>query len=430
MSEARFNLRKNVLYQAFSFAVGLALTFLTYRILIDRNGIEAVGTWSTLIAWTALVRIGDAGMANATVRFVGQHDIATDPEIIRVTIETGILANTAIFAILNLLGWLVLSFFLPDLVTAEHLEESRTLLPWLFLISTLANMTWVILGSLQGLHAGYVSARLTVAGNVLQLLLALVLIPSLGLLGLAWSQVAMYAALSIVGWFILRARAGIAGFLPYHFGWQRFREMLTFSVAVQVNNGLSALFEPMAKILVSRFGGAASQGLFELAYKTVSLPRNMIVTGVYAAVPALTFQLRDNPEAARTLYDQSRRHAVRAALGAMICVALFGAPIASWMWMGHLQADYWVYVVLLALGTAVSIAGAPAYFLGQASGKMIYNIVAAALTLAVSLPLGLLGGMAFGVTGVIAALSVGIAFSGAVIKMLNERILRSANARA
>ncbi|KFI27023.1 hypothetical protein CDV50_10965 [Haematobacter massiliensis] len=422
MTEARFNLRKNVLHQAFSFAVSLALTFLTYRILIERSGIEAVGTWSLLLAWTSLIRLGDLGLATATLRFVARHDLDHEQEVIRDTIETGILSNSAIFGLLNLLGWLILTWALPYLVSADHLAEGEALLPWLFLLSFLSNLSWIVLGSLQGLHAGYVAARLSVAGNILQLLLALLLIPAFSLLGLAWAQIAMHLALAIVGWLLLHHWVPSAGWVPYHFNRERFREMLGYSLRAQVASTLSNFFEPATKLLVSLFGDAALQGIYELAYKTVMLPRSVVMASIQASMPAFSYQTKTDPEASRALYRRILRRTaqVTVAVGVAICL---GAPVASWLWLGHVDLRYWAFTVILTLGILTALLNAPGASIGFVTGNLRHNIWTALATLALTFALGFVIGQIFGPYGTVAAISAGTGLGSIILRRMNERFL-------
>lgn len=423
MSESRFNLKKNILNQFFSFSLSLVLTFLTYRILISRSGIEAVGTWSLLMAWTSVIRLGDIGLAAATIRFVARHDLQHEEGIVRDTIETGILANSGIFGLLNFVGWVLLSWGLPYLVHSEHLVEGEALLPWLFLLSFLGNLAWIIMGSMQGLHMGYVSSRLFIMGNLVQLVLALLLIPPYGMYGLAWAQIAMNVVVILVGWILLRRWVPSMGWLPYRFCRDRFREMLGYSVRAQFAGTVSNLFEPMSKFLISIFGDAALQGIYELAYKTVMLPRTVVLNSTQAFMPAFSYQVKADPAASHALYGRFKKRTTQAsvAVGLAICA---GAPVAAWLWFGHIEYRYWAFSVILAFGILTALINSPGASIGFATGNLRNNITMALATLVGTFLMGLVAGRAFGPYGVVAAVSIGTAVGSIVLRFLNERMLR------
>ena len=85
-----FNLKRNMVSAVFAFVINIGLVFLSYRLVIRQGGLEVIGLWSTLYAWTTMIRIGDAGMANASLRFIALCNPQTEGEKLRDYLETGI----------------------------------------------------------------------------------------------------------------------------------------------------------------------------------------------------------------------------------------------------------------------------------------------------------------------------------------------------
>lgn len=417
----KLNLRKNVSFAAGEFAINTVLLFVGYRLLIKQGGIEAVGVWSILYAWTNLIRLGDAGVAVAATRYLAMWDVEKELQRVRTYAETALLTNIVQFGMLALIAYAALSPFVGRIVGASHAVEAQRVLPWLLLGFFLLNVAGTLMGTLQGLHLGYRRSQLSVLGTAIQLLVALVLIPTQGLMGLAWAQVAQYAAVCVL------AFAGVSHKLghvvrPYHFSMAAFRDMLGYSLKAQVVNIANGLMEPVSKLLVGHFGGMATQGLYELAYKTVLLPRSLIASAVTAAMPSITALFHQDRPRVRQLYSRAFRLSARLMIAASLALMAL-APIPSFIWLHKVDMTYWLYVVLLAVAFLGNVLGIPAYLLGMASGHMRNNIIVTLVALVLLIAVGWPAGAVFGGSGAVATAASALGFCGIAIWLTNRKLL-------
>lgn len=423
-----FNLRKNVVYSVVAFACNISLVFLSYRLMIRKSGIDAVGLWSTLFAWTTMIRMGDAGMSNASLRFIALCDPIKDRARLRAYLETGLISNIILFSVLGLMGYIAISLNMTNIVAAKFVTEGQSVLPVMMTGFVLLNISGVLLGSLQGLHLGYVKSQLSIAGNLVQIVAVLVLVPVYGVTGLAWSQVIQYSVSILAAWFFIRRNTGIRGIVPSLFSQPAFREMLGFSIKAQAANITNGLFEPLSKILVGHFGGLQTLGIYELAFKTISLTRNIVVTALNATLPAMTTMFSARRDEILKFYDRSVRINIITVLSLFIAVVA-STPIISIFWIGHFDVHYVIYSIFMAIGFIVNSYGAPAYQLGVASGQMKNNITTTTLGIVLLLGFGFVLGSIFGSIGVVLSASLTLAVCGFLVKLLNERMLFGKPAR-
>lgn len=417
----RLNIRKNVYFALGEFSINVALVFFGYRLLIDQGGLEAVGVWATLYALVNIVRLGDAGVAVAATRFLALWDISKERNRIRVHAETALITNVVQFGVLSLAGYFVMLIFAGRMVGADHVAEAENILPWMFFGFFLLNVSGTVLGLLQGIHQGYRRSQLSVFGTAIQLGAVLVLVPSHGLMGLAIAQILQHGAVTILGWRMARREMG-SGILPTGFDASAFRTMLGYSIKAQVVNIANGLVEPVAKLLVGHYGGMATQGLFELAYKTVLLPRNLIASGVTATIPAMTTLFHEGREELRRLYARAvRLSSVAMGLAALALCIL--APVPSQLWLGRVDTTYWLYVGLLAVGFFCNALGIPAYVLSMASGHMRSTILVTTGTLVGLLVSGILLGEMFAGTGAVGASAGAIGLCGIAIWLTNRGLI-------
>ena len=416
------NLRRNVVYAIAEFGIGIALLFLSYRLIIWQGGLAALGLWSTLYAWTTLIRVGDVGMASTTMRFVALHDVRSAPDRVAEYLETGLISQAVIHLILAIVGYFCLSPIIGTIVGAEHRAEAEAVLPFLFCGFVLMNVSGAVLGGLQGLHLGYVRSQLSVFGTFLQLVGVVLLVPHLQLVGLAVAQIVQHAVVGFVGWLLLRRYGGSRNWLPQRFSRLAFYEMLRFSLGAQVVNTATGLFEPLSKMLVGAFAGLHVLGLYELAYKTVLLPRNTVVAGISASVPAMSRLLATDRELAYALYRKSVRRSTLAMAGVGLLLVV-AAPVASLLMTSAIEPTYLWFCAILFVGALVNTNGAAAYSLGLASALFGGNIVVslAALGLLVGLGIGL--GTIMPIYGVVLSAAAGLALIGIGGRVLNEKIV-------
>ena len=416
---SKFQIKKNVISAVISFSVNIILVFVSYRLVIRQGGVDDLGLWSTMMAWVYMIRLGDVGMASAISRFVSMHNIDRDAEKIRKYIDTGFLFNVALFLFLSVSGYALMSENLVIVVPPAAIAKAVDVLPLMMVGFFLTNISGLMLGALQGLHWGFVSARLSTVGSCLQLVAVVVLVPRLGLPGLAWGVIVQHAAMTVVGWALVRFKLASGPLLPVCWSRAVHKEMFGYSVKIQFVNLTNGLFEPLSKILISRFSSLEVQGLYELAYKTVALPRNAVMSGAQATLPAMTGLLHTDKAAAKDLYKKMLRLVLRASAGVLVAVAC-ASPLISVVWMGSLSYMYWSFVALLACGFFVNSLGAPAYNLGLASGIVKNNFRSAALTLFVMGLLGLSLGFFCGALGVAVASGCSLAAGGLYIKFSHE----------
>lgn len=425
---AKFNIRRNVVSAMLAFAINLALVFVSYRLVVATGGLQALGLWSSLMAWIFVIRLGDVGMATAVVRFVARCDLQSEGMRIRQYVDTALLLNILLFLLLALLGYAVYSSYLTAIVNGDTatVETARTILPLMFTGFFLSNISGQVLGGLTGVHRGYQSATLGVIGTVIQLIVVVWGVPRIGLAGLAWGLVCQHAFLIVAGWIlfvqVMRESSGVtSAALPLHFSPPALREMIGFSLSAQFANLLNGLLEPISKILIGHMAGLDTLGLYEMAFKMVSLPRNALVSGVQATTPSMTRLLVEDPDTARRLFERSERRLMRAMLALSLAIVA-AAPLASWFLLGHIDMRLWLFVCLLIFGFIGNVYGAPAYILSLAAGRTRNVMVSASVALILAAACGFLGGLAGGAVGNVAGVATALICGGLVIRVLGRRI--------
>lgn len=427
MSE-KFRVKFNVITSVVSFGINIALTFVTYRLVVWVGGLKALGLWSSLMAWIFIVRLGDVGMTTASVRFIAKCNPVDQIDKIRTYYDTALIMNIVIFSLLSILGYYFFCINISRIIVSGYKDQVAALdiMPLLFMGFFVSNLSGLVLSGLTGLHRGYLSALLGILGSLTQLSVVLWALPKFGLAGLALALIAQHALVIISGWALFLATTGqknisLSTILPTHFSMSALREMLSFSLKSQAANLINGLFEPLSKIIIGRAAGLEILGLYELAYKTASLSRNVIVSGVQAIVPTLTRLLSENVEAARALVVASERRLTKTlALSSLVVVA--SLPVISWLILSRIDNRYLIFSVIMIVGFLGNSMGAAGYVLCVSAGRAELllrtsgiNIFTVALLTSILTPF-------FGYNGGVLAVGISLAIGGAYVKYLSQRI--------
>lgn len=416
------SLRLTVGFALAEFCLNAALVFVGYRLVIAERGLEAVGLWASLWALVSLVRIGDLGLAGATTRFLALLDPVRDAPAIRAHIETAVVTNIVLFGVLTIGGHAAISSLLPGLIGTQLLSEAAGVLPLMFCAYFLFNMANLTAAALQGLQLGYRKSQFAIAASLLNLALTVMLVPSIGLRGLALAQIGQYGVLALACWLSLRRRCDIAAYGPLRFDWHVLRSMLHYSLRAQLAGLANGLFEPISKLLVGFFGGMSALGLYELAFKTTWLVRNAVISGTTATLPAITQLTADDRLAAKKLYRRTAQFTTCSAI-VLIGAAILMSPLFGRIWLGDWDMRYVGYTALLGLAAMLSAVGASAYVLAFATGVLRPILIINSAMLAVLVLGGAGMGMAFGADGVVVLVALVISAGGIATRYINRDLL-------
>ena len=416
----RLNLKLNTavsLVEVFTNSVAL---FLLYKFVLSHLGVKHLGVWSVVLATTSLARFGDIGAAAGLSRFIAASMATNDFKTTRDYIETAFIANLVLYSCAGLLFYVPLSMGVKFVVSKDMLGEAQTLLSYAIASFLCLNLNAVIFSSLVGLQRMYLKSVISILSTVVQVSVAIILIPKMGLLGLAIGQICQYLFALIAGWFTvgLFVKTGKLWIAPMRFKLDTFKALFGFGVKLQAATLISFLFEPATKFALSAVCGLEALGYFEMAYKFVLQVRNVIVAPTQSLVPAYThFDVLQNNEI-NSLYKKATALTIIVG-GVVFCTASILSPIMSILWIGHLNTYFVSFVCILCVGWYVNAVGNPAYLLGVSKGRISRNLIGHVITSAGSPALGFVLGHAIGPIGFVIAISIALA-AGATFSMINN----------
>jgi len=380
-------------------AIG-AILFILYRFLISTLSIEQLGIWAVVLGTTSVAALANLGLSSSVVKFVAKYAAQGQDQIVVDVIQTAAISIAIAMGLLltfvyPFAGWL-LSLVLPS----DALPDALSILPFSLIAMWIIAITSVFQSGLDGYHRIDLRSILHVASAIFHLVLCFVLVPVHGLMGLAYAQVVQVTVLLISTWLILKRIIGRLPLVPCRWNRKVFQEMLGYGLNFQVASISQLLYDPMVKLLLTKFGGLAMTGFYEMASRMVLQFRMVLISANQVLVPTIADLQEKDPEAIQKVYKYSYNLLFYLAVPFFLVVIAF-TPIISQLWIGTYERVFVIFSVLLSFGWLLNTLTAPAYFANLGIGSLRWNTIGHVATALLNLGLGLLFGYIYGGIGVV-----------------------------
>lgn len=413
------NITRNAAISVVQTVVSGLVIFLLYRYLIDYLGLEQLGLWSVILASTSVARLSDMGLTGSVVKFVARYRALKDDGQAAEVVQTAAISIALVMGVLALAVYPLLSVILKSTIPAASMSQALSILPWAVFSLWLGSVGGVFQSGLDGCQRMDIRSILMIAGNILYFLAAIWLVPRYGLAGLAIGQAVQALLLMLACWIMLRRELTTLPWLSMRWSKQQFKEMFGYAVNFQISSIAILFFEPITKLLMSRYGGLSSAAYFEMASQLVVRLRALLIAANQALVPAVAEMHETSPEKVQELYLKAYRllFFVAVPFYAAILIAL---PIVSVLMIGYNEAQFLLFGGLLAVGWGLNSLTGPAYFINLGTGDLKWNSIAHVLMAILNVVLGLMLGPTLGGLGVaISAMTALVIASAYVVYALH-----------
>lgn len=416
--------QRQILYNALSTLAQVigsaAALFFLYRFLIRTIGIDRLGIWSLVLAAGSVMTLANQGFSTSIVKFVAKYAARENSADVSALIQTAIISVGLAVAALSAGLYPIAKWVLAAVVPRAHIAETLAILPFALISLWLDILEGILQAGLAGHELITLCNSLELGGAASYLLLAFILVPVHGLLGLAWAQTFQCAALVIVTWFLLRRRVPQLPPIPLRWNRSLFREMTSYGVHFQLITAAQALREPVTKTLLTRFGGLAYTGFYDLAYRWVFTFRELIAQSNQVLVPTVSRLHESDPKAIPAVYRESYRLIFYLSVPAFASLVVL-SPLVSRVWIGRHEPIFVTFVAILAAGWLVNILANPSYVVDLGTGALRWVTVGCLTTAVLNAGLGFLAGHLAGGFAVVGATAFSLATGYLVILVAYHR---------
>ena len=389
--------------------VGVVYLFL-YKFLLESLGIEKLGVWSIILATSSIANLANFGITSGLVKFIADYNAKKNLKDIPKLIFTASVSIIILFLLIVIIIYFFSKVILGFVVEQKYLSLALEILPYSLLCLFINSVGGIFTSTLEGFQKNYVKNFLFLFSSVFLLLSSYYLVPIYQLKGVAIAQVLQSVIILVGSLLFVINTSQLAIFNKWNWDYKIFRELINYGAKFQVISVFQMLYEPITKGLISKFGGLAVLGYYEMAARLVNQVRALIVNANQVMVPVVAHTNSTQKENLKELYNKmmSITFFVNVLL---ISVLLIFTPIISILWIGHWEPIFVFSMLLLTTSIFVNILIGPAYFSCVGEGNLNLILKSQIMIGILNLILGYVLGYYFSGKGVIVSWAISVAIS-------------------
>lgn len=398
--------KRRVLINAIMSVVQVVVTggvlFVLYRFLLDTIGIEQLGIWSVVLATTSVANIANFGLSASVVKFVAKYLARDEEQTVANVIQTSAISVGILTGLVLLIAYPFANWLLSLVIPVANLKDAFSILPYALLSLWIMVLASVFRAGLEGYQRFDLTSMLFMGGAIFYLILSFLLVPVYGLMGLAYAQVAQSSLLLMGTWVMLKQNLPLLPIVPYKWNRKLLREMVGYGLHFQAISISQMLCDPITKALLAKFGGLAMVGFYEMASRMLLQFRMLLVSANQVLVPVIADLQERAPKLIQDVYKDSYRLMLYIALPFYSIIIAF-TPLISDIWIGHYEAIFVIFSILLAVNLFINTLSVPAYFSYLGTGDLKWNTLGHVTMAFMNTVLGLILGYFYGGIAVVIA---------------------------
>lgn len=387
-----------------------ALFFITYRLLFNYLTIEEIGLWALIVGSLAVAKLAEFGLGAGVMRLVAADIAAGDKDKAALSIGMAVVCSTILVMAIGFVAYPLILPWVLNVAPKGLKPAAEALFFTASLAVAIGTPGSIFLGAIDGCQRMDMRAGIQVAGNVLQLALTFILLPNGGVAALGYVQIAQACFLILAGFSITVYLIGARPSSYWGFDKYRLLEIIAYGGSLQLSAIAQIFFEPLAKILLTAFGGLALTGYFEVANRLITQLRGIIVAAYTSMVPYVAARVgstKMSNDEITSIYEKSVSLLIFGLIP-YFATASTALPLILTLWQGQFDSTLIAVALMLLFGWSINTLNIPAYMIFMALGKVRPLIISHALIGAFTLSAGLFSGWLFGGIGVLIATALGL----------------------
>jgi len=406
----------NAAMSVFQIVTLSTVLFVLYKFLLQTIGVELLGVWSLVLATTSVTQIANSGISGSIVKFVAKYNAQGKHKAVSEVIQTASLSTGIFFGFVLIISYPSVKWILGLVVDKDLLSHAINVLPHALLSLWLLIITAIFQAGLDGLQRTDIRTIILMGGGIINLLLCYLLAPVYGILGVAYARVIQNALILLCSWLLLKKNLRSLPYVPYKININLFKEIIGYAVNFQIITIANMLYDPITKLLLSKFGDISMVAYYEMAAKMVQQFRAIIVSANQVLVPVFADLHETSPEKIRSIYLNSFELLFYLSLP-IFSLLIVLIPFICNLWIGYYEPFFILCGILLAIGWFFNTLNAPAYFVSIGTGKLRWNVIAHIAIALLNISLGSLFGTLFDGIGVVVAWVIALIGGSCIINL-------------
>jgi O-antigen/teichoic acid export membrane protein len=394
--------------------VGIVYLFL-YKFILAQIGIKLLGVWSLIIATTSVVSLANFGISSSIVKFVSIYNTQKRTDLIIKLIFTSLIFTISTYALISIIIYFSGTSLLHLIIEEDYINIAITILPFSLVSLILNAISGVFNSAIDGIQKNYIKSYIIIFSSIILLLTSVLLTPKFGILGLVYAQIFQSIFVLIITIISFKKLFYIS--LDFRWNWDSalFKEIFNYGIKVQVSSILEMTFEPITKLLLSKYGGLTMVGFYEMATRLTVQLRSLIVSANQVIIPVIAESKENNPSNIKIIYIKLFSIILYLDILLTSFIIVF-APVISLIWIGYYESIFVNIVILSSVSIFFNITSSPAYFHYMGEGKLNWIVMSILISFLTNILLGILLGSNFGGIGVIISFNISLIFHAILLQ--------------
>lgn len=409
MSSTKKKLTINAASAIIQVSFTAVLYFFLYKYLLNHLGAKQLGVWSLILSFSSIANLANFGITSGLVKFIADYLAEKKEEKLGKLICTGFLTIAALFSFVSLIVWVAAHYFLHFIIDAQHLELALSILPYSLAGLCINAASGVLTSVLEGHQKNYLRNFIYIFSGILMFVSMVLLTPIYQLQGMAYAQLIQAIFIMVFAFILIWKINPYNRFKYWKWSKQSFKELFNYGYKFQIVSICQLLYEPTTKMLLSKFGGLAFLGHYEMASRLVGQFRSLLVSANQVVVPVIAEKTKtQTKEHLLEFYGKMNRLLLVFALPLSTTLIVL-TPFISIIWIGDLNTDFIFAMYVLTIATMFNIMCGPSYYSCLGEGRLSILVVVHIGMAIANFVLGYLLGWALNGYGIILAWGLSLA---------------------
>ena len=398
---------KSTLFGIVASGAQIATRLITVPVVIHHLGLGGYGIWSIIIVTAAYMRFGSAGIKSAFQKYVAEATGNGEFETANKLVSTGSIS----MLILSLVGLIPVAFLSQKIARAsgvppEFLSAAASSISVLAAIYVISNFGAAFEAIVMGGHRIDLTRKYSTVLTVCEAVVIIVMLHfRYGLLAMTIVMgiselIYIYCCYRVSHRVVPQMQISVR-----HFTTSVFPELIRFAGSYQLINVLELAYGAVLPIVVLKFFGADSAGVFALASRVVA---SALIAKEALVLPILSggtmVFASGSPERIRLFLAKAFKVTLAASLPPLAFAAAFGTTMI-FAWTGETNTEFRVAVAWTALAGLLKSISLLQLILYRASGKALLDNIRQVLRIVVILGVAMVG-RHIGFSGVLAGWAI------------------------
>lgn len=390
--------------------------FILYKYLIEKIGIDYLGIWSLILASTSILNISNLGFSSSVIKYVAKYKALNESQKIFDIIQTSLITVALVSGIALIILFPFANFILKFIIPSKYIIIGQNIIPYSFLNLWFNIVSGIFLATLDGFQRIEIKNFVLIISSILYVVLSFILVPKYGLFGVVYAQITQVILTFILS--IIVVKIIFPEYQLLKFLWKKkiFKEIFNYSIQFQLITIAQLLYDPITKGLITKFGGLAATGYYEMAYRLIIRVRSLIISANQVLVPTYATLNELNIENVQTLYLSNLNYIHYLTTPVFIFMIAI-TPLVSQIWVGKQESIFMLSMVVLSISWGINIYSAPAYFANLGIGKLNWNLLSHILMGILNLFLGFIMGFLGGASFVVCAWGLSLILGSIVLPL-------------